>query len=100
MSAFSRRPPSQAFGVANAALQDPILELHDGSGALLASNDNWKESQQSEMEDSQLAPTDDREAALQIPLGPGLYTAIVRGAGTRAVSPWSKPTTSKPARSP
>ncbi len=73
-------PSLEAFGVAN-ALQDPVLELHDISGALLATNDNWKETQQTELEASGLAPTDDREAALEVALGPGLYTAIVRGAG-------------------
>ena len=73
-------PSLEAFGVAN-ALQDPILELHDISGALVATNDNWKETQQSELEASGLAPGDDRESALQIALGPGAYTAIVRGAG-------------------
>ncbi len=47
---------------------------------LIASNENWKDTQQSELEAAGLAPTDDRESALQIALGPGLYTAIVRGA--------------------
>lgn len=55
--------------------------MHDGSGALISSNDNWKDSQQTALEDAQLAPTDDRESAIEIALGPGLYTAIVRGAG-------------------
>lgn len=73
--------PSLAdFGVAD-PLEDPMLELHDGSGALLASNDNWKDTQQSELEDAGLDPSDDREAAIEIALGTGLYTAIVRGAG-------------------
>jgi hypothetical protein len=73
-------PSLTAFGVAD-ALQDPTLELHDGSGALIASNDNWKDTQQTALETAGLAPTDDREAALEIALGPGLYTALVRGAG-------------------
>ncbi len=71
-------PSLSAFGVAN-VLEDPVLELHDISGALVATNDNWKETQQSELEASGLAPSDDRESALQIALGPGAYTAIVRG---------------------
>ena len=73
-------PSLEAFGVAD-ALQDPTLELHDGTGSLIATNENWKDTQESELEASGLAPTDDREAAIQIALGPGLYTAIVRGAG-------------------
>src|SRR2546423_15288575 len=30
-------------------LTDPMLELHDATGAIIASNDNWKSSQQSEI---------------------------------------------------
>ena len=56
-----------------------VLELYNSTGALLASNDDWKETQQSEIEDAGLAPTDDRESALQAALVPGAYTAIVRG---------------------
>ncbi len=73
-------PSLTAFGVAD-ALQDPVLELRDGTGALIATNENWKDTQQTDLEASGLAPTDDREAAIQIALGPGAYTAIVRGAG-------------------
>ncbi len=67
------------FGVAN-ALQDPTLELRDGSGALLTSNDDWKESEQAEIEATGLAPSDDAESAILSTLPPGGYTAIVRGA--------------------
>ena len=61
------------------ALQDPTLELHDVNGLLLTSNDDWKESQQSEIEATTIPPTDDRESALIRTLAPGNYTAIVRG---------------------
>ena len=66
------------------ALGDPTLELHDGSGALIALNDNWKtrpdgSSQQAEIEATGLAPTDDLESALLQTLPAGNYTAIVRG---------------------
>ena len=61
------------------ALADPTLELHDSSGALVAANDNWKESQQAEIQATGLAPTDDAESALVALLPPGSYTAIVRG---------------------
>ena len=33
-------PELTQYGVPN-ALADPTLELHDGTGALIASNDNW-----------------------------------------------------------
>ncbi len=69
------------------ALADPTLELHDSSGALVAANDNWKESQQAEIQATGLAPTDDAESALVALLPPGSYTAIVRGKeGTTGVA--------------
>ena len=71
-------PSLTNFGVAN-AMQDPTLELHDGSGAIIASNDNWKDTQQTEIQATGLAPTDDAESAILASLAPGSYTAIVRG---------------------
>ena len=61
------------------ALQDPLLELHDGSGALLTTNDNWKDTQQAEIKATGIAPTDDHESAILQTLAPGNYTAVVRG---------------------
>ncbi|HVF71591.1 MAG TPA: hypothetical protein VM940_08280 [Chthoniobacterales bacterium] len=62
-------------------LEDPTLELHDGSGALIAQNDNWKESdQKTAIEGSGIPPSDDREAAIVRQLAPGNYTAVLRGA--------------------
>ncbi len=60
-------------------LRDTFLELHDSSGAIVATNDDWKENQREEIEQAALAPTDDREAALIRTLTPGAYSAIVRG---------------------
>ena len=60
-------------------LADPNLELHDSSGAIIASNDNWKDTQEAEIEATGLAPTNDLESAIAAPLSPGAYTAIVRG---------------------
>jgi hypothetical protein len=65
-------------GVPN-ALQDPTLDLHDGNGAIIASNDNWKDTQQSEIQATGLAPSDDRESAILAILVQGNYTAILRG---------------------
>ena len=61
------------------ALQDPTLELHDGNGAIIASNDNWKDTQQSAIQATGLAPSDDRESAILTILTKGGYTAILRG---------------------
>jgi uncharacterized delta-60 repeat protein len=65
-------------GVAN-ALNDPTLELHDTNGVIVASNDNWKDSQEADIDASGLAPTDDRESAILANLSVGAYTAILRG---------------------
>lgn len=61
-------------------LGDPTLELRDGNGGLITSNDNWEDSsERSEIESSGLAPEDDKESAILRTLDPGPYTAIVRG---------------------
>jgi hypothetical protein len=60
-------------------LQDPTLEIHDGSGSLILSNDNWRSDQEQEITDTGVPPTDDRESAIVATLSPGNYTAIVRG---------------------
>jgi hypothetical protein len=61
------------------ALTDPTLELHDGNGAIMASNDNWQDSQKSQIEQTGLPPGDAKESAIVSSLPPGGYTAIVRG---------------------
>ena len=71
-------PSLSTFGITDPLL-DPILELHDVNGALLTTNDNWKDTQQPEIEATGLGPTDDRESAMLQSLAPGNYTAIVRG---------------------
>src|SRR5215210_1397579 len=62
-------------------LLDPTIELHDGNGAVIAFNDNWRDTQGIALKATTLAPTDDREAAIVASLPPGNYTAIVRGVG-------------------
>lgn len=62
------------------ALVNPVLELHDGAGNLLSSNDDWINSPQfSELAASGLAPSHSLESAILTTLSPGNYTAIVRG---------------------
>jgi hypothetical protein len=64
------------------ALADPVLELHNSSGTLLASNDNWVNSPQySEIVASTVPPPNTMESAIIATCGAGNYTAIVRGAG-------------------
>jgi uncharacterized delta-60 repeat protein len=63
-------------------LQDPTLELRDGNGALLRSNDNWRSDQEVEIIATTIPPSSDLESALiaTLPSGGATYTAIVRGA--------------------
>jgi hypothetical protein len=73
-------PSLTALGVSG-ALADPMLELHDVNGALLASNDNWRSDQEAEIEATTIPPNDDLESAILRTLAPGAYTAILRGVG-------------------
>ncbi len=78
--------PSLASAGVAGALQDPTLELHDGSGAVIKFDDDWKDSQQTEIQNTGLAPGDDREAAIVQAFAPGQYTAILRGkSGTTGI---------------
>jgi hypothetical protein len=80
-------PELTPFGITN-ALANPTLELHNGSGALIATNDNWQttilsgiitSNQVSEIQNSGHVPTAASESAIIANLPPGNYTAIVRG---------------------
>jgi hypothetical protein len=71
-------PTLAQFGVPN-VLADPMLELHDGNGTLLASNDNWSDTQQAEIQASGFAPPNALESAIIATRPPGNSTAIVRG---------------------
>lgn len=61
------------------ALADPTVELRDGNGSLLASNDNWRDSQEAEIIATTIPPSNDMESAIVQTLSPANYTAIVRG---------------------
>ena len=74
-------PTLTAAGIAD-PLPDPTLELYDQNGAVLASNDNWKDGQAQSVIATQLAPSDDREAVIVSFAAPGSYTAVVRGKGS------------------
>lgn len=72
--------PSLGNSKITSALQDPVLELHDGNGTLMTRNDNWKQaSNAAEIQATGLAPADDRESAILMTLSSGNYTAIVSG---------------------
>ena len=73
-------PSLGTSGVAG-ALGNPTLELHDSTGALLQSNDDWRTDQEQEIIASHLAPANNLESAIVADLAPGSYTAIVSGVG-------------------
>jgi hypothetical protein len=76
-------PTLTGFGIAG-ALDDPMLDLRDGTGSQIATNDNWKDSQQRAIADSGFAPPNDSESAIISTLAPGNYTAIVSGKANAA----------------
>ena len=63
------------------ALSDPLLELYDGNGSLIFTNDNWRTTQEQEILATGVAPSQDSESAIVATLTPGGYTAMVRDAG-------------------
>ncbi len=68
-------PSLSSAGVAS-PLQDPILEVFDGNGVLIAANDDWRSSDQAaEIMATGLAPTDNRESAVFGTLLPRLVHA-------------------------
>ncbi len=82
--------PSLASTVAG-ALADPMLELHDSNGTVLASNDNWRDTQEAQITATGLAPANNAESAIVMTLPSSLtgigYTAIVTGVnGTTGVA--------------
>jgi hypothetical protein len=80
-------PSLTSFGIAN-ALADPTLELHDADGALIGTNDNWRDdaAQADELIADGFAPGDDLESAIVATLPPAAYTAIVAGKGGTGVA--------------
>jgi hypothetical protein len=73
--------PSLATVGVQGALSDPALELYDASGNLLATNNDWQQTQGQALRDANLAPSNDLESAILAALAPGAYTAILRGNG-------------------
>ena len=74
-------PSLTAVGVAG-ALADPLLEVHDSTGLIIATNDDWMDNIPADQQlliDASLAPTNDLESAIIKTLDPGLYTAVVSG---------------------
>ena len=75
-------PSLAGLGVPN-TLQNPTLELHNGDGVLLFTNNDWQDNptNAAEVAAAGLAPSDSREAAIAVTLPPGAYSAILAGLG-------------------
>jgi len=72
-------PTLASFGVTN-FLADPTLELHNASGTVVQSNNDWGSSQRfDEIRATGLAPENSKEAMILFDVSPGSYTAILRG---------------------
>jgi hypothetical protein len=71
-------PSLTNFGLPN-ALENPLLELYDGNGGLIATNYDWRDTQEAEIIATGLPPSNNLESAIVRDLAPGPYTAIVRG---------------------
>lgn len=73
-------PSLAKFGISN-PLVDPTLQLRDGNGALLITNDDWQDDpdQAAQISGSGIAPEDERESAIAASLRPGTYTVILAG---------------------
>jgi cyclophilin family peptidyl-prolyl cis-trans isomerase len=68
------------------ALADPLLELHDSTGAVIGLNDNWGDTpNHQDVTDLGIAPASPNESAIlmSVPSSASFasYTAVVRGAG-------------------
>ncbi len=74
-------PSLAASGVTNPLL-DPILNIYNVNGDVIASNDNWADGPDATIiAADNLAPSNASESALLIAPNPGEYTAIVSGVG-------------------
>jgi sugar lactone lactonase YvrE len=87
--------PSLSTAGISDPLADPAVEVHDSSGALVASNNDWHDAPLDQQVPIAFQPTNDKEAALKITLRGGAFTAIVsnRGGttGTALVEVYSVP---------
>ena len=71
-------PTLSTLGVSG-ALMDPTITVMDSSNVMVASNDDWRNTQAAQIAVSGLAPHNDFESAIIATLPPGSYSAVVRG---------------------
>ena len=71
-------PTLSTLGVSG-ALADPTITIVNSSNVVVASNDNWRDTQETAIAASGYAPPNDLESAIIATLAPGSYTAVVTG---------------------
>ncbi len=71
-------PSLSSAGIFN-SLADPVLELHGSKGFLTVTNDNWRDTQEAEIQATGIPPTNVLESAILATLDPGSYTAVMSG---------------------
>jgi hypothetical protein len=71
--------PSLARNEVTDLLADPVLELHGPGAFVTITNNDWRDTQEAEIQATGIPPTDDHESAIDITLIPGAYTAILKG---------------------
>jgi hypothetical protein len=76
-------PSLAALGVSG-TLANPLLNIYNSAGTILATNDNWQDTQAAEITASGHQPTNANESAVVITLNPGPYTAILSGVNGQA----------------
>ena len=71
-------PTLSNLGVSG-ALADPTITIVNSNNVVVASNDNWRNTQETEIAASGFAPPNDLESAIIATLASGSYTAVVTG---------------------
>ena len=85
--------PSLGKAGVNGALEDTTLDFVDGSGSLIAANDDWRTGgQEQQIIDSTVPPGDNRESAVVATLNPAVTPLSCEGKMARWASAWSRST--------
>src|SRR6184192_747822 len=71
-------PTLSTLGVSG-ALADPTIAIVNSSNVVVASNDNWRNTQEAQIAASGFAPPNDLESAIIATLPPGSYSAVMSG---------------------
>ena len=74
--------PSLASSGITGFINDPVLRLFGPTGAQIGINNNWQDTQQTEIEATGIPPQDPRETAIVATLQPGAYTTSVADANS------------------